>query len=32
MACATRMNQMPKGKTPLTAAEITMIENWIKGP
>jgi hypothetical protein len=32
MLCAMRTNQMPKGKTPLTAAEMTMIDDWIKGP
>jgi len=32
MGCATRANRMPKGKTPLTDAEIKMIDDWIKGP
>ena len=32
MGCTARPNQMPKGKAPLTAAEITMIDAWIKGP
>lgn len=32
MLCAMRTNQMPKGKTALTAAEMMMIDSWIKGP
>jgi hypothetical protein len=31
MGCTARPNQMPKGKTPLTAAEIQMIDDWIMG-
>jgi hypothetical protein len=32
MGCGTRGNRMPKGMTPLTAAQIQMIDDWIKGP
>jgi len=32
MGCASRGAQMPKGRTALSAAEIKMIDDWIKGP